>query len=60
MVSLPLPPRAKKELAQLRAEDRKLLVLKKNDKRFVAKAHKLRSLLTDLKKITGAPRKKRR
>ena len=62
-IRLPIPRRAKKELAQLVAEDTDVAspkTIEQQNKQFMAQAKKMRALLTPLVKMTGAPRKKRR
>lgn len=62
-IRLPIPSRAKKELAQLLAEDADIAspkAIEQQNKQFMAQAKKMQSLLIPLKKMTGTPRKKQR
>lgn len=62
-IRLPVPLRAKKEMAQLIKEDAEVAsskTIEQQNKQFMVQAKKMHSLLVPLKKMTGTPRKKQK
>lgn len=62
-IRLPVPLRAKKEMAQLIKEDAEVAsskTIEQQNKQFMTQAKKMRALLVPLKKMTGTLRKKQK